>query len=74
MTRRLTELEQRMDFLFGHLKLDAGQVRRDAELAPAVRALLDRGDKPAAITLVCEQTGMSQAEAKRTVEQIMGGS
>lgn len=74
LTRRLINLEQRVDYLFGHLKVDLQQMGRDADLAPAVRALIDRSDKPAAITLVCEQTGMSQAEAKRTVEQIMGGS
>lgn len=74
LTRRLVALEQRVDYLFGHLKVDAQQMGRDADLAPAVRALIDCGDKPAAITLVCEQTGMGQAEAKRTVEQIMGGS
>ncbi len=74
LPRRLAELERRMDLLFDRLKLDASQVRSEAELAPAVRALLDRGDKPGAIALVREQTGMDQPEAKRTVEQIMGGS
>lgn len=74
LTRRLTELERRMDLLFDRLKVDASQVRSDAELAPAVRDLLDRGDKPGAIALVSEQTGMGQPEAKRTVEQMMGGS
>ena len=74
LTRRLTELERRMDLLFDRLKVDASQVRSDAELGPAVRALLDRDDKPGAISLVREQTGMGQPEAKRTVEQIMGGS
>jgi ribosomal protein L7/L12 len=44
------------------------------ELGPGVQALLDRGDKVAAMSLVHEQTGMGLAEAKRTVEQMMGGS
>ena len=74
LTRRLIELEQRIDFLFDHLRLDAAQVPREAQLGPGVHALLDRGDKLGAMSLVREQTGMGLAEAKRTVEQIMGGS
>ncbi|MEO5678953.1 MAG: ribosomal protein L7/L12 [Acidimicrobiales bacterium] len=35
---------------------------------------MDGDDKLAAIALVREQTGMGLAEARRTVEQIMGGS
>jgi len=93
VTRRLIELEQRMDLLFDHLQLDAARLadeagqadqgdkldasqlaRKAGVLGPDVRALLDRGDKPGAITLVREQTGMGLSEARRTVEQIMGGS
>jgi len=74
LTRRLIELEQRMDFLFDNLKLDAAQVPREARLGPGVQALLDRGDKLGAMSLVREQTGMGLAEARRTVEQIVGGS
>ena len=73
---RLAELERRMDLLFDHLQLDAPRLARPraGELGPGVRALLDRGDKLAAIALVREQTGMGPSEARRTVEQIMGGS
>ncbi len=75
LTRRLIELERRMDLLFDHLHLDASNLARQAgAVGSDVRALLDRGDKLGAITLVREQTGMGPSEAKRTVEQIMGGS
>ncbi len=74
LTRRLIELERRIDFLFSHLSLDGDQVPREMKVGPGVQALLDRGDKLAAMSLVHEQTGMGLAEAKRTVEQMMGGS
>ena len=74
LNRRLIELERRIDFLFSHLNLDGTQVSREMKLGPGVQALLDRGDKLAAMSLVHEQTGMGLAEARRTVEQMMGGS
>lgn len=75
VTRRLLELERRMDLVFDHLQLDAPRLgHRSGELGPGVQALVDRGDKLAATALVREQTGMGLAEARRTVEQIMGGS
>ena len=74
LTQRLIELEQRIDFLFSHLNLDGAREPREMKLGPGVQALLDRGDKLAAMSLVHEQTGMGLAEARRTVEQMMGGS
>ena len=74
-TRRLIELERRMDLLFDHPRLDEALLaRRVGEPGPRVQALLERGDKLAAISLVREQTGMGASEAKRTVEQMMCGS
>jgi len=74
LTRRLSELERRIDFLFSHLNLADPEVPREMKLGPGVQALLDRGDKLAAMSLVHEQTGVGLAEARRTVEQMMGGS
>ena len=75
LTRRLIELERRVDLLFEHLQLDAPRLSRPAGVLSAdVRALIDRGDKLGAIALVREQTGMGLSEARRTVEQVMGGS
>jgi len=74
LTRRLIELERRIDFLFSHLNLAGAEGPREIKLGPGVQALLDRGDKLAAMSLVHEQTGVGLAEARRTVEQMMGGS
>lgn len=75
LTRRILELERRMDLLFDHLKVEGQRlVPPTGVLGPGVRELLDRGDRLGAITLVREQTGMGLAEAKRTVEQMVGGS
>jgi hypothetical protein len=75
LTRRILELERRMDLLFDHLKVEGPRLAAPAgQPGPGVRALLDRGDKIGAIALVREQTGMGPAEAKRTVEQMVGGS
>jgi large subunit ribosomal protein L7/L12 len=75
LTRRILELERRMDLLFDHLKVEGPRlVPQGGVLGPEVRTLLERGDKLAAVALVREQTGMGLAEAKRTVEQMVGGS
>lgn len=75
LTRRILELERRMDLLFDHLKVEAPRlVPQAGDLGPGVQALIDRGDRLSAIALVREQTGMGPAEAKRTVEQMVGGS
>jgi len=75
LTGRILELERRMDLLFDWLKVEAPPLApRLGELGPGVQALLEQGDRVSAIALVREQTGMGLAEAKRTVEQIVGGS
>ncbi len=75
LSQRLLELERRMDLLFDHLKVDAPRlVHEVGEVVPDVQALLDGGDKLGAIALVHDRTGMGLVEAKRTVEQMMGGS
>ena len=75
LTRRILELETRMDLLFDRLKVEgAPLVPTAGELVTGTRALLDRGDKLGAIDLVRQQTGMGLAEARRTVEQMVGGS
>ena len=58
LTRRILELERRMDLLFDRL--------------PGLQALPDRGDKLSAIALVREHPALGLAEAKRTVEQMEG--
>ena len=75
LTRRIVELERRKDLLFDHLKVEGPRLAPQAgELVNGVQALLNRGDKLSAIALVREQTGMGLAEARRTVEQMVGGS
>jgi len=75
LTTRILELERRMDLLFDRLALKAPRlVQHVGELGADVQELLDRGDREGAIALVREQTGMSLSEARRTVEQIVGGS
>ena len=75
LSQRLLELERRMDLLFDHLKIEQPRLLPKAgERVPGVQALLDRGDKVGAIALVVQRTGMGLAEAKRTVDQMVGGS
>lgn len=75
LSQRLLELERRMDLVFDHLKVDEPRlVHGVGEVIPDVQALLQRGDKQGAIHLVHTRTGMELSEARRTVEQMMGGS
>jgi hypothetical protein len=75
ISRRLLELERRMDLLFDHLKIEEPRlVPRAGDAVPGVQALLDKGDKVGAIALVVQRTGMGLGEAKRTVDQMAGGS
>lgn len=75
LARRLLELERRMDLLFDHLKIEEPRLGHGAgEAVTGVQALLDRGDKVGAIALVVQRTGMGLGEAKRTVDQMAGGS
>lgn len=75
LSQRLLELERRMDLVFDHLKVDAPRlVHGFGDMVPDVQALLQRGDKLGAVSLVHTRTGMGLSEARRTVEQMMGGS
>jgi len=65
LTRRLGELERRMDLVFDP---------KTSDVVPGVQALLDAGNKVGAIALIVERTGMGLNEARRTVEQMVGGS
>lgn len=75
LSQRLLELERRMDLVFDYLKVEAPRLAHGVgEVVPDVQALLQRGDKLGAIDLVHTRTGMGLSEARRTVEQMMGGS
>ena len=75
IAQRLIELERRMDLVFEHLKIDAPPLRLEpGQAVPGVQELLDQGNRVGAISLVVQRTGMSMAEAKRAVDQMVGGS
>lgn len=75
LSQRLHELERRMDLLFDYLKIEEPPlIPKAGDAVPDVRALLHRGDKMGAISLLVQRTGMGMGEARRTVDQMVGGS
>ena len=73
--QRLIELERRMDLVFEHLKIDAPPLRLEpGQDVPGVQEMLNQGNRVGAISLVVQRTGMGLGEAKRVVDQMVGGS
>lgn len=62
---RLRRVERKLDLILKHLGIDAGGAETVSE---AVRALVDRGEKIAAIKRHRDETGVGLAEAKEAVE------
>ena len=70
---RLSELEDRLQFLYRRLNIDYMDPNSDAALAPQVQEALRRGNKIEAIKIYRELTGVGLAEAKQAVDKIEAG-
>jgi hypothetical protein len=68
---RLRRVEQKLDLILKHLKIDYVEPAPGEDLAEQVRELADRGEKIAAIRAYRELTGAGLAEAKQAVESYM---
>lgn len=68
---RVTELEDRLKFIYRQLKIDyaAPQSSADAALSPQVQDALRSGNKIAAIKIYRELTNVGLAEAKDAIDR-----
>jgi len=67
---RMSELEDRLQFLYRRLNIDYADPNSDPALSPQVQEALRSGNKIEAIKLYRELTGVGLAEAKQAVEAI----
>jgi len=67
---RISELEDRLQFLYRRLNIDYADPNSDPALSPQVQEALRSGNKIEAIKLYRELTGVGLAEAKQAVEAI----
>ena len=66
---RISELEDKLEFLYRKLNIDYIDPNSDPALAPQVQEALRRGNKIEAIKIYRELTGVGLAEAKQAVER-----
>lgn len=68
---RVTELEDRLQFIYRHLKIDYArpQANADPALAPEVQEALRSGNKIGAIKIYRELTNCSLADAKDAIDR-----
>lgn len=66
---RISELEDKLQFLYRKLNIDYIDPNSDPALAPQVQEALRRGNKIEAIKIYRELTGVGLAEAKQAVER-----
>ncbi len=67
---RISELEDRLQFLYRRLKIDYADPNSDPALAPQIQDALRRGNKIEAIKIYRELTGVGLAEAKQTIDSL----
>lgn len=66
---RISELEDKLQFLYRKLNIDYIDPNSDPALAPQVQEALRRGNKIEAIKIYRELTGVGLAEAKQAIER-----
>ncbi|RPI92711.1 MAG: hypothetical protein EHM40_12200 [Chloroflexi bacterium] len=67
---RVSELEDRLQFLYRRLGIDYADPGSDPALSSQFQDALRRGNKIEAIKIYRESTGVGLAEAKRAVDEI----
>jgi ribosomal protein L7/L12 len=66
---RISELEDKLQFLYRRLNIDYIDPNSDAALAPQVQEALRRGNKIEAIKIYRELTGVGLVEAKQAIDR-----
>jgi len=66
---RISELEDRLNFLYQRLGLEHGDPNADPIRSPQIQDALRRGNKIEAIKLYRELTGVGLAEAKEAIDR-----
>lgn len=67
---RVSELEDRLNFLYRQLNIEYADPNSDPVLSPQVQDALRRGNKIEAIKIYRELTGVGLAEAKRVIDRL----
>lgn len=67
---RVSELEDRLNFLYRQLNIEYADPNSDPVLSPQVQDALRRGNKIEAIKIYRELTGVGLAEAKQAIEKL----
>ena len=66
---RITELEDRLKFLYRHLNIEFLENNSNPVSSPQIQAALREGNKIAAIKIYREMTGVGLAEAKQAIDR-----
>jgi len=66
---RISELEDKLQFLYRRLNIDYLASNSDPVLAPQIQDALRRGNKIEAIKIYRELTGVGLAEAKQAIDR-----
>ena len=67
---RISELEDRLNFLYRKLNIEYTDVNSDPLFSPQIQDALRRGNKIEAIKIYRELTGVGLAEAKQAIDGI----
>jgi ribosomal protein L7/L12 len=67
---RISELEDKLQFLYRRLNIDYADPNADPALSPQIQEALRRGNKIEAIKIYRELTGVGLAEAKQAIDGI----
>ncbi|HET9915225.1 MAG TPA: ribosomal protein L7/L12 [Anaerolineales bacterium] len=67
---RISELEDKLQFLYRRLNIDYADPNADPALSPQIQEALRRGNKIEAIKIYRELTGVGLAEAKQVIDGI----
>lgn len=67
---RVSELEDRLNFLYRQLNIEYADPNSDPVLSPQVQDALRRGNKIEAIKIYRELTGVGLTEAKQAIEKL----
>lgn len=67
---RISELEDKLQFLYRRLNIDYADHNADPALSPQIQDALRRGNKIEAIKIYRELMGVGLAEAKQAVDAI----
>jgi ribosomal protein L7/L12 len=67
---RISELEDKLQFLYRRLNIDYTDPNADPARSPQIQEALQRGNKIEAIKIYRELTGVGLAEAKQVIDGI----